>query len=198
MGITAALVCAIVAAVTLRHALLNFMAAPLFYTDEPARADILYILGGDYETRGTLAAHLLHQRWAPQIVFSRESNDPSLPENQTDLLVMTLKREGVDDRQMTELRPPGGVNSTAMEMRELRRYAASHSMNRVLIVTSSFHGRRARMAARRAMRGTGIDIRVVTADSRFAAPDGWQDNPVGRLQVRLEMVKMLYYFFTFF
>lgn len=156
------------------------------------------MLGGDYETRGTLAARLLHEGWAPQIVFARESNDPRFRDNQSDLLMATLRREGVYKRQVVQLRFPGGVNSTAAEMRELKQYALHNPMNRVLVVTSSFHGRRARMAAERALRGTGIEVRVLTADARFAAPAYWQTNPIGRLQVRLEIVKFVYYFFTFF
>ena len=159
---------------------------------------MIYVLGGDYGVRAPLAARLLHQGWASRIVLVREIDDKRLAGNQTDLLRALLYKLGVRESHIVELRPPGGVQSTADEARALRRYVAHAPMNKVLVVTSSFHGRRARMAMERALAHTGIEVRVITGESHFASRAHWRETDLGRKQIELECEKMVFYFFTFF
>ncbi len=181
-----------------RYRICGLFAPLLFEGDQPEKADVIYVLGGDYGVRAPLAARLLHQAWAPKIILAREADDKKLGGNQTDLLRALLYKLGVRESHIVELRPAGGVKSTADEARALRRYAARSPMNKVLVVTSSFHGRRARMAMERALVHTGIEVRVITGESRFASRAHWRETDVGRKQIELECAKTVFYFFTFF
>ena len=181
-----------------RYQICRLFAPLLFAGDQPAKADIIYVLGGDYGVRAPVAARLLHQGWARKIVLVREAENKALRHNQTDLLRNALDRLGVPKDRIEELKPPGGVKSTADEARALKRYATHSPMNRVLVVTSSFHGRRARMAMERALAHTGVEVRVITAESNFASREHWRETKLGRKQIELECEKTLFYFFTFF
>ena len=170
----------------------------LFENDQPIKADIIYVLGGDYGLRGPLAAGLLRKGWAQKILMARQKEAAGESANETDLLRKTLYECGVKQQQIAEARPPGGVDSTADEARALKAYAVTNPMNAVLVVTSSFHGHRARLAMERALERTGVQIRVITAESKFASRERWRENEIGRMQIESESIKMIYYFLTFF
>lgn len=173
------------------------LATYLIDSDQLEKSDLIYLLGGDYEVRAPFAATLFHQGWAPKIVLARE---PSLAgrENFTDVTAQILEKNGVPKHRIIQISPQQGVRSTADEARVLRLYLRSYPANNILAVTSSFHSRRARMALGRALIGTSATIRMAAADDPRCNIGNWQGTADGRRQVKLELVKLVYYFFTFF
>ena len=63
-------------------------------------------------------------------------------------------------------------------------------------MTSSFHCIRARMVFRRAL--PDVDVRVVGVESMSVKASDWSRTRFGRDYVRLEFIKLLYYFVTFY
>ncbi len=142
------------------------------------------------------AARLFREGFAPRILVAREPTDQHPPrENFTDITIRMLVEAGVPRDRIVQLNPSSGVRSTADEARVLRLYLKSYPAHRVLVVTSPFHTRRARMVMNRAVPS---DTRVAL----IAAPGDcnnstWQSSSDCRQQVALEWLKLYYYFFTF-
>lgn len=145
----------------------------------PARADLVYLFGGDIESRPARAAALYRQGWAPRIAIARVQTLPAeamgLYPHQTDVTVRLLRRFGVPDSAIIVLRTPGGVTSTHDEAVLLAGWLRRHPARRVLAVTSRYHTRRARWQLHRALGGMRVDVRMVAAtDPRFGERDWWR------------------------
>jgi uncharacterized SAM-binding protein YcdF (DUF218 family) len=152
--------------------------------DAPAKSDIIYLLGGDYLARAPLAASLEKSGFAPMILIARE------PSKLTDATIGLLTAMGVPRSGITDILVGHGVTSTADEARALRLYVRAHKVRSVLVVTSMLHSRRAGMAMRRALWGTGVQVRVVcVGDAAYASKE--------QGQAKLEWAKLIYYSLTF-
>jgi uncharacterized SAM-binding protein YcdF (DUF218 family) len=166
----------------------QFLIAP----DSPAKSDVIFLLGGDYMLRAPYAAQLYKEGYASKIIIAREPVHRK-PENVVDFsrdTIRTLEACGVPRTAIVDFTPSGGVTSTADEARALRIYADVYPINSVLVVTSMLHTRRARIAIKRALRGKGIRVLVVCVGK-------WRDLPNQQAQAREEMIKLIYYFVTF-
>ena len=171
----------------------------LIDTSKPVKSDLIVVLGGNYDVRAPAAALLFREGWAPKIFLAREVPDAKKPsrENFTDTTIRILEADGVPKDRIIDFAPTAGVDSTADEVRAFKLFADTYPVRRILVVTSSFHSRRARMSLRRAL-PSSVEIRMIAADSPEYTPATWRLSASGRSQVRLEWIKMLYYFFTFY
>jgi uncharacterized SAM-binding protein YcdF (DUF218 family) len=164
--------------------------------DPPEKADLIYVLGGNYTVRAPLAARLFREGWAAKILLAREPTTRDRA-NFTDTTIQILESNGVPKDRIVDFDPSTGVKSTADEARALKLYVRAYPVHKILVVTSSFHSRRARIALSRALLGKGVDIRLVVAENQEYTRDNWRQTQYGRDQVKLEWIKTIYYFFTF-
>jgi uncharacterized SAM-binding protein YcdF (DUF218 family) len=173
----------------------------LVEADQAQKSDLIYVLGGNYLTRAPLAASLFKQGWAPKVLVSREpqmlDTSTKTRENFTDITIRILVANGVPRDRIIDFLPGTGVKSTADEARALRLYLNAYPASRILVVTSSFHARRARMALSRAV-AQGTQLRVVTVDDPDCPPAHWRKTEYCQNQVQREWVKLMFYFCTFF
>lgn len=178
---------------TLIDAAVRFLVDP----DVPGKANLIYVLGGNYSVRAPAAAALFRKGWAPKVLLVREPDEEAGKENFTDTTSRILVESGVPRDRIIEFSPGSGVRSTSDEARALRLYLNVYPAAKVLVVTSAFHSRRARMALTRAI-PRGVRILMVTAKDNDCGVDTWRDSPFCRHQVETEWMKLLFYFFTFF
>lgn len=177
-----------VAAYALRGPLLTGFANALTVDDALAPADFIYLLGGDAHIRPVHAARLFREGLAPRVVITGAPGppDPSNPAMQL------LRIEGVPDSAVTMLQLPPGATSTQDEGRALRRYLQAHPAERVIVVTSPYHTRRARWTLRRELKGVDVDLRMSAApDPRFNASNWWQ-NEEGFVAYLTEALKFIH------
>ncbi len=184
------------AAYAFHRPLLRGFASALTVDDAVAPADVLYVLGGDVNTRPFHAADLFRRGFAPRVVVPRTEDRPASESgfypNDADVAVRILKQEGVPDSAITMLGMPGGVTSTQDEGRVLRDYLREQPAQRVIVVTSAFHTRRARWTLRRELRGVEADLRMAAAeDDRFDASNWWT-REAGFLAYVSEMLKFVH------
>ncbi|NMA71000.1 MAG: YdcF family protein, partial [Firmicutes bacterium] len=66
----------------------------------------------------------------------------------------------------------------------------------VVVVTSNYHVRRARLAFRRLYEPAGLQVAVHGAPDPGFHPDGWWQEPLGREYGLLELMKLLWYLVT--
>jgi uncharacterized SAM-binding protein YcdF (DUF218 family) len=165
----------------------------LIDTDTPQKADLIYILGGDYLARAPVAAALFRQGLASRILISREPSARSADFTSTTIAI--LKQNGVPPDRITDFQPGSGVRSTADEARSLRLYLEAYPASTILVVTHPFHTRRARLALRRAAPASTRFLLIPAAGN--CKPGGWQPLADCRHFVAVEWLKLIYYFCTF-
>jgi uncharacterized SAM-binding protein YcdF (DUF218 family) len=122
----------------------------------------------------------------------RPASERGFYPNDADVAVRILQHQGVPDSAIIMLRIPGGVTSTQDEGRVLRDYLQTHPAQRVIVVTSAYHTRRARWTLRRELRGVEADLRMAAAeDDRFDASNWWT-REAGFLAYVSEMLKFVH------
>lgn len=164
--------------------------------DEIAPADIIYVLGGDYERRAPFAARLFKSSLAPRVVIPRETMPPGATRDShfSDVTVRLLAEAGVPENAVFMWRVDRGVSSTADEMRALALYTQTFPQTtKVVIVTSAYHTRRAQYTAER-MLPSRVTVQTAGVESSPWNLQNWWLNPVGRRTVWDEYKKLLYYY----
>ena len=147
----------------------------------PLRSDVIFLLSGDARTAGRAdhAARLYARGFAPLILIARPEDPPAASRghypNDADVNIALLRDAGVPGSAIWEIRVPGGVTSTMEEGRLLGWYLRRHGVERVTVVTSEYHTRRARWAIAREVGETAAEIRMSGArDPRFHAGNWWR------------------------
>lgn len=165
--------------------------------DAPQRADAIVVLGGAFE-RTLYAAELYAAGQAGLIYLSNPVRDAShrllddlgikMPDEH-EISTTILKRKGVAEKDILPF--PGTALSTADEADLLRRMFGGQRLT-VIVVTSPYHIRRARMIISAALAGSEITpLFVATPHDRYVT-DWWTDQDSAR-NTLLELTKIAYY-----
>lgn len=177
-----------------RVPLLVAVASALDVGEEPRRADLIFVLGGGVEHRVPRAAELYHAGYAsmilvPPVVDTRASALGLIP-NETEIAVGLLASAGVPSANVAVLpSAEGRVSSTTAEGERLRAYVEERAVSRLLVVTSSYHTRRARWAMRRALGDLPVEVVMVgVPDPEFDETNWWR-RETGMLRVLEEYLK---------
>ena len=152
----------------------------LAHEDPLQKADALFVFAGTLAERPLEAADLYREGYAPRIVVTRSTLEQA---------TFQLEKRGVrvpteydlSKEILLRLDVPASVlvtpsfvhDNTAEEARTLRELAVAHKWRRVILVSSKYHLRRLTLAARRTLRGTGVE--VMARGSRYddAVPERW-------------------------
>jgi uncharacterized SAM-binding protein YcdF (DUF218 family) len=151
------------------------------YDEQPLqRADTIFVFAGTRMERSLEAVDLYLAGYAGTIVITQPLPDSG---------VLALERRGIafpSDAELSRdammklgvpsaaiLVPAKWHDSTADEAHTLRQLTTARGWRRIIVVTSKFHTRRAGVAVRRALDGTGVEI--VLRGSRYdqADPAHW-------------------------
>lgn len=172
----------------------RFAGSALVRIDPPAKADAIVILGAARMDRTLEAGLLFREGWAPRVVVLRTADlnrrgvlaqlGIKLP-TFFDLQVSALEQLGVPPQSIIELRET--VDSTAEEARAIGAYARSRRLSRIIIVTSTYHTRRAGHYLRAFTPGVTIIVRNPRYDG--ADPQRWWLGGVDRIDVISEYAK---------
>jgi uncharacterized SAM-binding protein YcdF (DUF218 family) len=170
--------------------------ALLFRVNNPAPADAIVLLLGGYANRPDLAAELYHQGLAPRILMGQAIPIGNSLPDESRICKQILLDHGVPASAITIL-PPPVVTSTFMEAQAVRRYAETHPMRRIIVVTTSFHTRRGRWVFRKVLSGTGIDVRVAAQPHLLFDESNWYRSDEGLVSYVDEAIKTLYYWIAY-
>jgi uncharacterized SAM-binding protein YcdF (DUF218 family) len=164
-------------------------------------ADAIVVLSGSstYLERADWAARLYRERRAPVVILTddklisgwngAEERNPYFYE----LAAKELQKRGVPAEKIRIVSQP--ALGTYYESLNVREYATSHKLKRLLIVTSAYHSRRALWSMRRACEGTGMEIGVDGPSPGWQTPSAWTwwMHRWGWKVVAGEYLKMTYY-----
>ena len=158
---------------------------------ELRRSDaIVAVSGGDTHARTMMAVELYEENWAPRLIFSGAANDPEGPSNAESMRQIAID-QGVppDVISIDEL----SVN-TRENADEVAYIVQALEYDRIILVTSPYHQRRAYIEFRSQL-GDEVEIINYSAlDERWSRRGWWRD-PFGWYITLSEVPKVLYTLF---
>ncbi len=179
-----------------------WLAARALVVSEPlAAADAIVVLSGSsaYVERTHKAAQLYREGRAPLVLLtndrtrggwsSAQQRNPFFVERATDELV----KAGVPADRIRIV--PGIADSTRDEALIIKDYAVTENFRTVLVVTSSYHSRRALRSLRQVFAGTTTTVGLEPTPPSPAV--FWWLRPEGWRTVGVEFVKLVYYWFKY-
>lgn len=168
-----------------------------------ASADAIVVLSGSsaYVERTRKAAELFRERRAPLVLLtddhtrggwdSAQQRNPFFVERATAELV----KAGVPEDKIKVM--PGVASSTRDEALIVKDYAQSEGLRSVLLVTSSYHSRRALRSMHQTLDETGTTIGLEPTPAGSDESMFWWVQPEGWRTVGSECVKSIYYWFKY-
>ena len=165
------------------------------------RADAIVVLSGSATLRERVehAARLYDEKRAPKILLTTDNRQGGWSRSEQrnlyfhEIAIRQLSRLGVPTESVEVVTPP--VDSTWDEATVLRDYAKAHNLRSILIVTSSYHSRRALFTFRNffADTGTQVGIDPVETGIQTPRPATWWLHQRGWELVLVEYLKLIYY-----
>jgi len=169
----------------------------LVVQDSLNKADIIYLLTGEIDTRPLQAIKLYKNGFAnwiiiPQHELSSTQNLGICPDP-TSGAVKVLLMNGIPKSDIIILDFESGVTSTKEEALALRHYINENTLNNIIIVTSAFHTYRAKYIFNKELSDTGVNIKYSPASHlKFDATNWWKYEE-GLITCTNEYLKLLYY-----
>ena len=163
----------------------------LIDSESPAEADAIVVLAGNAPNRLPWAEELRRQGYANLLIIS----DEPVHTHGLETTWLALHRAGlaapeIPDVSLSVLDPP--PESTIDEANRSADLMVDRGLHSALLVTESFHSRRASLLFRAAFARRGLTVRPVpVADSLDLGH--WWLHPVSARRVTEEWVKMAYY-----
>jgi len=169
-------------------------------------ADAIVVLSGSstLSERTQHAARLYSQHRSKRILLTTDNRQGgwSAAEQRNpyfdEIAVKELSRLGVPSQNVEVVRPP--VDSTWDEALLISQYSKTHNLRSILIVTSSYHSRRALWSFRTLFRGgnTQVGLDPVETGIQTPPPATWWLHARGWQLVVVEYLKLIYYLFRSF
>ena len=169
---------------------LPWMGEFLVVADPLQKVDALAILSGDENERIASGAQLYKQGYAPWFILTDMRLE--LPHSEG-VYSAEVKRkavaQGVPSGRI--LITPGQVTTTEDEVVNLKEFTLARGFRSLIVVTSPYHTRRARLLLREAFRGSGVTLIVRPALAYNYRAEAWWQSPVDRQLTELEYAKIL-------
>lgn len=167
----------------------------LVVADPLEKADLIEVLGGGDPQRAIVGAKLFKDGWAPRVVTTGEQI-PDYIEGigekitEAELTGKFLSINGVPPRFITVLNV---ATSTFEEAKELRNFMEKNRHKSIIVVTTIYHTRRARMVFRKAFNGSGLSVIVRPAEGGKFSVDRWWTREEDMIFVNNEYIKLIMY-----
>ncbi|MBD3335327.1 MAG: hypothetical protein GF355_07395 [Candidatus Eisenbacteria bacterium] len=188
----------LVVIVLLGPGLLESYARWLAAGEEPAPADAILVLGGGRGERLATAVELYHEGWARRMFLigpgepyvPRSFDEEALSQSEIKRLIAVKRGVAADSVQVIL-----GASSTYEEAQLSLEIMRKTGVERLLVVTSPFHARRARQTFRHVYNDEEIAARVIRTswDTSTSDPEKWWWRESDTLSVFNETFKLIYY-----
>jgi uncharacterized SAM-binding protein YcdF (DUF218 family) len=132
--------------------------------DSPQPSDVIVVLAGETDKRPQRAFQLLDQGYAHRIILDVPAERKEFGFSELDLAQKYV--QGFPEAALVDICPIEGL-STRDESHDAVKCLQNESGNRVLLVTSDFHTRRALSAFRHELNGKSFSIAAARDDREF-------------------------------
>jgi hypothetical protein len=172
-----------------RERILDGTAPFLVVSDRLKPADLIHVLGGGEERIG-YAVELYREGMGKKLLFTSNTPDLDPSAKLFHKSANRVVRQGIPATAILDLH--SHARCTYGEASELRQVLNAHpEIRRVLVVTSPYHSRRARLIFRRET-PAGVDLRMATVPIEKNSPEGtWWKDPQLRARTWSECRKIL-------
>lgn len=172
-----------------RHPLMRFAAEAWVVEDSLQNSDAILLLGDDnfYADRATRAAELFRQGLAPVVVASGRRLRPDF--GLAEVMAHDLIERGVPKDRVIPF--PQDADSTIDEAEALAPFVAKKNWHKVIVVTSSYHTRRARYIFRHVFPAS-IHVFIASAHDGDFEPSNWYAKRRSVKRFVWEIESMLY------
>ncbi len=194
---------AILSSILLFHEKILESYAKLFVVSNATKgADIILILAGRPQDRVLKAIEAYKKGYGKKICYTdpinylSELKYPEIFLSQQEIIKKTAEKESVKVYKIPSLKEKG-VTSTFDEAYDTAAYAKKHSIKHIILVTSTFHSRRALYAFKKIFKKVGIpaNIEVYLTKKDLKKVKGWWRREVDISALVTEPFKMVIYFF---
>ena len=159
--------------------LLRYSASLLMVNDVPQKSDAIVVLGGGEPGRAWQAADLYRDKLAPYVVLTQD--EPTVDEEELrkhgielvdgrDNYFRVLRGFGVPEEQIVTVE--AYADDTLSELTHIRQLSERRGWKSLIIITSNYHTRRARLTARFVL-GSAISFAVVSSSHGGLNRDRW-------------------------
>jgi uncharacterized SAM-binding protein YcdF (DUF218 family) len=150
---------------------LTFLGKALVEDDGAQKADAILVLGGDeFGTRILKGAELAKAGYAPIVLVSGPA---ALLGHTSDATIEFAERKGFPASLFRAVPLPPGADSTRSEADFLGKYLRDSNLQRILLVTSNYHSRRAARTWRHENPRLAVDV-IPAPDPDFTPGTWWQ------------------------
>jgi len=178
---------------------LRYCASIIIAGDPIRKSDAILVLGGGEPGRAWGAADLYNQKMAEYVVLTKEK--PTFDEvelikrgielvNGRDNYIRVLRGMGVPEDKIVAVETP--AEDTLEELQRVRELCLDRKWKSLIIVTSNYHTRRARMAARYIF-GRDFQVGVVESPHGSLNPDAWWKSRADLKTFVFEFEKLIAY-----
>ena len=151
--------------------------------DAPVVSDLLVILGGGSGERILTGLELYRAALAPMILITDGAGFP-------DEEMRHLEEQGVPARSLVPpLRPASSTYEDALTIRQV---VLRKNLKSILVVTSPYHCRRARLILKRVVGSLGVRVTVTPSVSLYMDMEHWWRSHQGWITVSGEFPKLLW------
>lgn len=144
---------------------LGWNAGKWLVADEPQPSDVIVVLAGETDYRPRRALQLLDQGMAHRVLIDVPAQ--SMIFNISEVELAQKYAHGLPEATSVEICPIEGL-STRDESHDADKCLARVGGNRVLLVTSEFHTRRALSIFRHEIRGKSFSVAAAYNDTQFS------------------------------
>jgi uncharacterized SAM-binding protein YcdF (DUF218 family) len=163
-------------------------AARFLVVDEPEKSDAIVVLAGETNVRPARALELLRRGVAPRVFLDAETRDLIYDQRLTEIAQKYVN--GLGEANRISVCPVVGLSTNA-EADDVSRCLQSLSAHRVLIVTSEFHTRRARMIFRHRLPQYQFNVTAARDPAHFG--EAWWTKREWAKVTSAEWAKMLWW-----
>jgi uncharacterized SAM-binding protein YcdF (DUF218 family) len=179
------------------------MGKRLIYSQQLCKSDLIFILMGSIPDRALQASQIYREGYAKQILFANEQQfgaEKLKPygielETTASIITRTLIKLNVAKEHIETL--PNIARSTQDEAILLRDYLAQHpQIKRVILVTSSYHSRRAAIIFTKAINKAHLPVTIIMSQNLYSdfKSERWWDDRASAYMVLLEHIKLINFY----
>lgn len=132
--------------------------------NDPQRADLIVVLAGETDRRPARALELLQQGYAPKLMLDVPAAEKIFDQQTLDIAQKFVNRQ--PQHEAVSICPIAGL-STKTEAQDVKHCLAQTSANRILLVTSDYHTRRALSTFRRELAGRQFFVAAAEDPKQF-------------------------------